>query len=218
MLAGAVMYLLEWVAIIPAGDSGPADPSLAASKVPALYTSHPTAVAFLTTWVSVVLLGRVLLVLGIRSALRSVGADTTLVTFGAAAMTLSVAMEVVSEAAVGAGTAVAAHSGSPELLRALDTLAGFTWNMVFGPLGVAVAVTAWAMLRSRAFPVWMPAVGMLGGVLLVVAGIASGPGYLHDGFARGLTSVGGVGVPLFWIWMLATGIFLLRRVTSDAKA
>jgi hypothetical protein len=107
VLAGAVLYLLEWAAIIPAGDSGPSDPGAAAGKVLGLYTAHQTSVAFLATWLSVVLIGRVLIILGIRAALRSVVADTTLVLFAAAAMTLSVVFEIVSESMVFAATVFA---------------------------------------------------------------------------------------------------------------
>jgi hypothetical protein len=215
VLAGAVLYLLEWVAIIPPGDSGPSDPGTASSKVLALYTGHPTAVAFLATWLSVVLIGRVLMILGIRKALQSVAADTTLVLFAAAAMTLSVVFEVVSESMVFAATVFAGRSDT-ELVRTFDTVGGIAWTMVFGPLGLAVLLTAWSMLRSRAFPTWICAVGLLGGALGVMAGLAAGPGYLHEGIARTLNGVGQIGVPLFWLWMLATGIFLVRRVRPAA--
>jgi hypothetical protein len=215
VLAGAVLYLLEWVAIIPAGDSGPSDPGLKSDKVLALYTAHPTAVAFLATWLSVVLIGRVLMILGIRTALQSVAADTTLVLFAAAAMTLSVVFEVVSESMVFAATVFAGRSDT-ELVRTFDTVGGIAWTMVFGPLGLAVLLTAWSMLRSRAFPTWICAVGLLGGALGVMAGLAAGPSYLHEGIARTLNGVGQIGVPLFWLWMLATGIFLVRRVRPAA--
>src|SRR4051794_27349682 len=160
VLAGAVMYLLEWAAIFPAGDSGPSDPGTASNKVLGLYTAHPTAVTFLATWCSVVLLGRVLIILGIRAALRSVIGNDVLAGWGAAAMAISVAMEIVSVSLMGSAEVLAARSADPDLIRAFDVLGGFTWNMVFGPLGVAVAATAWAMLRSRAFPAWICVVGL----------------------------------------------------------
>jgi hypothetical protein len=90
--------------------------------------------------------------------------------------------------------------------------------MVFGPLGLAVLLTAWSMLRSRAFPPWICVVGTLGGALLVMTGLAAGPGYLHEGTARTLVGIGQIGVPLFWLWMLATGIFLFRRTASPSTA
>jgi hypothetical protein len=166
---------------------------------------------------SVVLIGRVLIILGIRTALRSVVADTTVVLFAAAAMTLSVVFEVVSESMVFAATVFAGRSET-DLVRTFDTVGGIAWTMVFGPLGLAVLLTAWSMLRSRAFPTWICAAGLLGGALGVVAGLAAGPGYLHQGTARTLYGIGQIGVPLFWLWMLATGIFLFRRAASPKVA
>jgi hypothetical protein len=157
-------------------------------------------------------------VLGIRDALRSIGANDTLPLFAAAAMTLSVAMELVSEALVGAAGVLAAQSGDPNVIRALDAAAGTTWDVVFGLLGVAVAVSAWAMLRSRAFPLWICAVGLVGGVLMMLVGVFAGPARLHEGIARSISTTAQVGVPLFWVWMLATGIFLVRRAPARAGA
>jgi hypothetical protein len=74
------------------------------------------------------------------------------------------------------------------------------------------------MLRSRAFPLWICAAGLLGGALGVMAGLAAGPGYLHEGTARTINGIGQIGVPLSWLWMLATGIFLFRRTSSPSTA
>ena len=212
VLAGSLLYLLEWVAIIPAGDSGPSEPGTAGDKVLGLYTAHPTAATFLATWCAVVLLGRVLLILGIRDALRSLDRSTTLVSWAAVVMAISVALELLSLTTSGAASVLAAHGAEPDLIRALDAVSGFAWGMIFGPLGVAVLLASWSMLRSRAFPEWMCAGGLLGGVLLVVGGLFAGPAYLHEGTARDIHGFGMIGVPLFWFWMLATGIFLVRRV------
>jgi hypothetical protein len=212
VLAGAVLYLLEWVAIIPAGDSGPSAPGLASDKVLSLYTAHPTASTFLAVWCSVVLLGRVLLILGIRAAIRSTGRDDVLVTWAAAAMTISVAIELLSLTTSGAASVLAARSFDADVIRAVDLISAFAWGMIFGPLGLAVLMSAWSMLRSRAFPTWICAVGLAGGVLLVTAGLAAGPSFVHDGTARGIYSAAQSGVLLFWVWMLATGIFLVRRI------
>jgi hypothetical protein len=212
VLAGAVLYLLEWVAIIPAGDSGPSDPGTASDKVLGLYTAHPTAATFLATWCAVVLVGRILLILGIRDALRSLGRDRTVVSWAAAVMAMSVALELLSLTTSGAASVLAGRSSDPDLIRALDAVSGFAWGMIFGPLGLAVLLTAWSMLRSRAFPTWICVVGLVGGVLLVAGGLFAGPAYLHEGTARDIHGFGMIGVPLFWLWMLATGIFLWRRV------
>jgi hypothetical protein len=216
VLIGAVLYLLEWVAIIPAGESGPADAGSSRDEVLALYQDHPKTVLFLTTWCSLVLLGRLLIVTGIRQSLRSRGAASPVSDLAVGAMTVSVAMELLSLVFVGTAQAFAQQAGQDSTVVILDTAAAIAWLCVFAPLGLSVGCAAWAMLASRAFPTWIPAVGLAGGLLLVVGGVAGGPGYLEDGGLRDLAGVGQGGVPLFWLWMLATGIYLWRRTAGTS--
>jgi hypothetical protein len=211
VLIGAVLYLLEWVAIIPAGDSGPADPGSTRDEVLALYQDHPKAVLFITTWCSLVLLGRILIVSGIRQALRSTGSAGPLTDLAVASMALSIAMELLSLVCVGTAQAFATQSGQESTVVMFDTASAIAWMCVFAPLGASVGCASWAMLSSRAFPTWIPAVGIAGGVLMAFGGVIGGPGYLEDGTLRDLGGVGMGGVPLFWVWMLATGIYLWRR-------
>jgi hypothetical protein len=218
VLAGAVLYLLEWVAIIPGGDSGPADAGASRADVLELYQDHPKAVLLITTWCAAVLLGRVLIVTGLRTALRSVGAATPLTDLAVAAMTLSVAMELLSLVAVGTAQVLAVRGGQDDLVVALDTAAGLAFLAILPPLGAAVGTSAWSMLRSRAFATWIPAIGLASGVLLVLGGVVGGPGYLESGALRDLGGIGMIGIPLFWVWMLATGVVLWRRTPRDAAA
>ncbi|HUR13576.1 MAG TPA: DUF4386 family protein [Mycobacteriales bacterium] len=218
VLGGAMLYLLEWVAIIPAGDSGPADPGSNRSEVLKLYQDHPRAVLLITTWCAVVLLGRVLIMTGLRQSLRTAAAATPLTDLAVGAMTVSVAMELLSLVSVGTAQVLAEQGGQDDLVAALDTAAAIGWLCVFGPLGVSVACAAWSSLRSRAFPAWIPWVGLASGALLVAGSVLGGPGYLEDGTLRDLSSLGMIGVPLFWLWMLATGIFLWRRTPRGGEA
>lgn len=211
VLLGAVLYLLEWVAIIPAGDSGPADAGSSREEVLALYRDHPKAVLFITTWCSLVLLGRVLIVSGIRRSLRSIGSADALTDLAVAAMAVSVALELLSVIAVGTAQVFALQAGQESLVVAFDTLAAIAWTCILAPLGLSVGCASWSMLSSGAFPLWIPAVGIAAGVLLAFAGVVSGPGYLEDGTLRDLGGIGMGGIPLFWVWMLATGIYLWRR-------
>jgi hypothetical protein len=211
VLTGAVMYLLEWVAIIPAGNTGPADPGSSKAEVLKLYQDHPKAVLFIATWCSLVLLGRVLIVTGVRDALRSIGHGSPLVDLAVGAMTVSVVVELLSVMSVATGQVLAVQGGHDDTVVMLDTLAGLAYACILPPLGLAVGLSAITMLRSRAFPIWIPAVGCLSGVLLVVGGVLGGPGYLEDGTARSLSGLATPGVPLFWLWMLSTGIYLVRR-------
>jgi hypothetical protein len=219
MLLGAVVYLLEWVAIIAAGDTGPVDPGTRSPRaVFDLYAAHPRAVGFLASWVSLVLLGRIVLVLGLRSALRTAGHDSLVIDVAVWAMAVSVVVEVVTYAVVGAGAAVASGGGSVEVVNGLDATAGLMNRMIFAPLGVAVGLGAVAMLRSGLFPLWMTLLGAIGAVLLVAGGVVSGPGYVQSGAFRALSNVGMVGVPFFWLWMLSTGVFLFVRAPRRTAA
>jgi hypothetical protein len=211
VLAGAVLYLLEWVAIIPAGDSGPADPGSSREEVLALYQDHPKAVLLITTWCSLVLLGRVLIVSGIRQSLRSTGSAGPLTDLAVAAMAVSVALELLSLVCVGTAQAFAQQGGQESTVIVFDTAAAIAWLCILAPLGLSVGCASWAMLSSRAFPTWIPALGIASGVLMAFGGVVGGPGYLEDGTLRDLGGVGMGGIPLFWMWMLASGIYLWRR-------
>ncbi|HUR52108.1 MAG TPA: hypothetical protein VMZ11_08290, partial [Mycobacteriales bacterium] len=207
VLTGAVMYLLEWVAILAAGETGPADPGTSRADVLKLYQDHPKAVLFITSWCALVLLGRVLIVTGLRAALRTVGAASPLLDLAVAAMAVGVAMELVSLLSVGTAQVVAQNGGEEGTILALDTLGGLAFLCILPPLGLAVGASSWAMLRSRAFPVWIPAVGLVGGVLIALGGVVGGPGYLESGTLRDVGNVGTAGIPLFWVWMLASGVY-----------
>ena len=216
VLAGAVMYLLEWVAIIPAGNSGPADPGASRADTLKLYQDHPKAVLFIASWCALVLLGRVLIVAGIREALRSAGAATPLNDLAVGAMAVSVALELVSVVAVGAAQALAVRGDSEGVLQ-LDAVAAVAWLCILPPLGLSVGLTAWSMLRCRAFATWIPVVGLVGGALIVLGGVLGGPGYVAEGGFRNVSGVGQAGIPLFWVWMIATGIVLWRRASPAAE-
>jgi hypothetical protein len=216
-LVGAVLYLLEWAAILPAGSTGPADPGSSQQEVLALYQDHRSLVMFMVTWCSVVLLGRLLIMTGVRAALRPLDASAPLLDLAVAAMAVSVALELIMLALVGAAEAVAAHGGSADTVVTLDTAGGVAGLMLWGPLGLSLLAASWAMLTSRAFPTWIPAVGIAGGVLLSVGSVLGGPGYLHSGALRTLNGVGMGGTTLFWVWMLATGIYLWRRTPSSPR-
>ena len=93
-LVGAIVYLLEWVAI--AGFHAGSTPTtfLKPDAVVAMYTSHAGGVAAAASWYSLVLLGRILFTVGIRDSLKRSGADTLLADFAVGAMAVSVILEI----------------------------------------------------------------------------------------------------------------------------
>jgi hypothetical protein len=65
-LSGAVLYLLEWVAIIGIRAEGPFDLGTPTGQVVPGYTGHADALAVMAGWFSIVLIGRVLFVIGVN--------------------------------------------------------------------------------------------------------------------------------------------------------
>jgi hypothetical protein len=110
-----------------------------------------------------------------------------------------------------------APSAPDDAVVQLDTVAGLAFLCILPPLGLAVGLSAWTMLRSRAFPLWIPAVGLLSGIVLAVGGALGGPGYVASGTFRGIAGAAGIGVPLFWVWMVATGVILWRRTGPEVS-
>jgi len=202
-LAGAVIYLLEWVAIIAAHATQP--PAKPEAMV-AYYSARSIAYPLMATWFSLVLPGRILYVAGLRHALRRSGYESVLADMALAAMAVSVVIEV-ARYALSAAAAQVAHLGDVSAVIALD--AGGHWlnAMVVIPFGVAVASAAAAQRQSRLFPAW-----------LVWGGLASGLVVILDGFVGSLTLAGvtmpqilavpNFAVPVAWIWMIATGVVL----------
>lgn len=214
VLIGALVYLLEWVAIVPAGNTGPSDPGAKASDVVALYSHDALKQAFLVSWLSVVLLGRIAIPVGIRSALRDSGRSMVLAEIAVGAMALSVALEVAGEAVVGAAVLLAASGTDGATIVQLDGTAGWILSMVWGPLGVSVLASSFCLFRTRLVPTWTQWIGMVGGALIIIKGIATGPSIVQAGTWRTVADLASVGVPAFWLWMLATGVYLFIRTPT----
>jgi hypothetical protein len=133
-----------------------------------------------------------------------------------AAMAISVAVELLAMAFVAGATVLADRGADDAVVQQLDVMGGVTWMLIFGPAAIAVLLSSWAMLRTRTFPTWISVVGLVGGAALIVSAALSGPGYLHDGAARGIAAATQGGIALMWLWMLAAGIFLVRRAPARA--
>ena len=84
-----------------------------------------------------------------------------------------------------------------------------TWTILF--LGVAPVLIAAAMMRSRAFPAWLAAMGALGGICCIVVGVHN----LVSEEQTALDVLFLVGSLLVTAWLLVAGV-LLRRAPVDA--
>jgi hypothetical protein len=79
------------------------------------------------------------------------------------------------------------------------------WALLWGATGLGVLCLRWAMLRSVLFPRVLAGLGLLGGVLMTVDGVAFGaPEYASAQAA--LQAAGFV----MWIWMIWSGVLMWR--------
>ena len=208
-LVGAAMYFLEWVAIL----SIPSVPTEKLGHDPnaivAAY-SHPKAIGVAAGWFSVVLFGRVIFTIGLRDAFRGLRRERLFANIAVAAMGLSVAIEVVSFGITAAAAWVAEAGGNQGAVVALDAASEVLFKLVIGPIGVSVLAGSIAMILSRLFPRWLGWVGILGGSLLLVAGIIGVGGLGARGTFHNVAGALMGGVPIVWIWMIATSVVLFR--------
>ena len=221
-LAGAIIYLLEWVAIagwLPQlfgfSTSGPAIPSGPGTKsadiVSAYSQASVAAMALGAGWYGLVLPGRILLIAGIRQALRRSWGDSAFADLAVAAMALSVVLETASYA-VAAGVGHAAASGVDQsAVVSGDAISNLLNLSIWSPLGLSILAISVVMLQSRLFPWWLCWPGVAVGAALCVTGVIFGAGSQVGGqlyqVAGGLQSWGTLG---FWVWMLVTGVILFR--------
>jgi hypothetical protein len=211
VLAGAVLYLLEWVAIVAAAIPVPLGATASGADVLAAYSGHQEALGWAAGWFSVVLLGRILIVTGLRTALADSGRREPLMDFAVAAMAVSVTLEIATYAMTAGASWYAGHGGSLGQVRGLDSAAFYVNNMIWGPCGVAVVCCGVAMWRSALFPRVLNALALVGGAALILAGVAfQSPRF--TALSDGLTS----GAVLFWVWMLWTGVLLWRATRRVA--
>jgi hypothetical protein len=210
-LAGAILYLSEWLVIPFVVDLPTDDLGEDASTIAAAYAGHGTELAFLAGWLSFALLGRILFVCALRSAFRSSPRELTLVDFAVGAMTVSVAVEIVQLGLVATGGWLAEADADPSAIVALDGAGTVLFGLIVVPIGASVLASGIAMLRSGLFARWLGWLGVVAGGLVVIGGVvlttgAGDTGTLHD-LADPLT---GPPVALFWIWMIATSVVLFR--------
>jgi hypothetical protein len=205
VLAGAVLYLLEWVAIIVAAVGVPLGATASAHDLAAAYAGHSDALGWAAGWFCVVELGRVLLMLGLRSALAATGRTHPLMDLAVIAMAVSVALEIVVYAVAAGASWSLDNGGSLATTRALDAVAFQTNMTLYGPAGVSVLCAALAMWRSGAFSRALAGLGAVGGSLLIVIGLALvAPRF--SGAADAFSSA----ALLMWVWMLWTGVVVWR--------
>ncbi len=211
VLLGALLYLLEWVAIIAAKVNAPLGAGASTRDLLAAYEGRVQSLGWAAGWFSVVLLGRVLIMIGLKTALDRSGREHSLMGLAVAAMLASVVVEVATYAMVSGAAWARAQGSDTSTLRGLDAAAFQLDLMIYGPLGVAMLCAGIAMWTSRLFPRVLSALALVSGALPVCAAVAATAPKL-SGLMDALTAA----VLLFWVWMLWLGVLLWRAapVTS----
>ena len=195
-LAGVAMYFLEWVGIIAFNFGNvPASQGTKAAEILAQYVQHGPGIELLAGWLSLVLLGRILFVAGIRHALRRSGADTLLADFAVLAMAVSVILEVAAYAIASGGAYAAAGGADQSTIVGIDGVANFVNLILAAPIGVSVLAASLAMVRSRLFPAWLSWLGVAAGLFTCVYGVIVGPAFAAGGTCAAALCVTGSVLP-----------------------
>ena len=221
-LAGVSIYFLEWVGIA-AFDIGnvPASQGTNAAEILAQYAQHGTATALLAGWESLVLLGRILFVAGIRDGLHRSGARTLLADFALVAMAVSVIVEISTWSLVAGGAYAAVNGADQSTLVGIDALANFRLAVLGAPLAASILAASVAMLRSQLFPAWLCWLGLIAGAVASVYGVIAGAVFAAGSQCASALCLTGSGLPGLaqvislallgvWIWMIVTGVVLFR--------
>ena len=205
VLAGSVLYLLEWVAIAVAHVDAPLGADVSATHVASAYSGSAETWGWAAGWFSIVLLGRVLIMTGLRATLTESGRPQRIMDFAVAVMAVSVAIEITTYAVVAGGAWYLDNGGSVAAVRGMDAAMFGLGKMVFGTAGVSVICAAAAMWASGLFSRVLCTIGLVGGVGMAVSALAfAAPKF--NGFNDTLSS----GALLFWIWMLWAGVVCWR--------
>jgi hypothetical protein len=214
VLIGAIVYLLEWVAIVWAGVVGVdalVTRGTGTSDLHGSYDGHADAVASMAGWFAVVLLGRVLIFIGLRHAFAESGYRHPLLDLAVVAAAASVVLEIASYG-LAAAAADRAEAGEEAQSVLLDQAGSGLNLMIAGGLGVAVVATSWCMLQSRLFSRALAIVGLVAGIVIVAAQLTVAPSL------ESLFDVLFALVLLFWVWMIWAGIVCWRRAPRSDRA
>jgi len=202
VLVGIVLYLCEFVGFAIAGGYPSNEPGTPLDQVPAAYVGFEDGAGFLVGWMALVLTGRILIVIGLRSVIGR----SALLDWAVAAMVVSVVVEVVSVGAIAAAAALVAKAAGLDSVVMADQLA---WSLGSGATaagGLAALLAALGMSRSGLFPRALTAVGVVLGAVMLTSGLLAGAPATYP-----VASTLSIAVLFWFCWVVWTGILLARR-------
>jgi hypothetical protein len=210
-LGGTILYLSEWLVIPFVPDLPTDDLGDDVSAIAGDYAGHGTDLAFLAGWVSFALLGRIVFVAALRSALRASSREPVLADIAVAAMTLSVGIEIVQLGLVASAGWLGESEVDPAAIAGLDAVGTVLFGLVLIPLGASVLASSVAMLLSGLFSRWLCWLGVAAGAFVILGGVVGTTGAGDTGTVHDLGDpLTGIPVAAFWVWMIVTSIVLFR--------
>ncbi|MGH2811194.1 MAG: hypothetical protein ACRDI1_00585 [Actinomycetota bacterium] len=214
-LMGAALYFLEWL-VIPFLPDVPTDQlGRGPQAIVDAYVGEGSLVAFAAGWFAVVLIGRVLYAIALRDSLEASGYPSTSARFAVGAMTVSVAIELVSFGAVAAGGWLAENQAGTDAIVALDAAGSIIFLLVFALIGVSTLAASLAMFASGLFRNWVCWLGIFSGGLTIVGGIIEPVRAGATGTFQELGELpNALGSLTFWVWILVTSIILWRSAPT----
>lgn len=214
-LFGAVLYFGEWIGIAIAPGLPTEKLGVDPGSIVAAYLEDPPKTAFLAAWLALVIPGRIIFCIGLRDSLRQSPRSVRLADVAVGVMVVSVTVEVVAYGLVATGAWLAKAGSAPDAVVALDAANSTLFNLIIVPLGTAVFAGSLAMLLSGLFARWLAWFGIVTGALLVVGTITSST---TMGSGGTLYDLGRIPIPLFWIWIIITGVVLFRAAPRRERA
>ena len=202
VLAGILLYLCEFVGFAIAGGYPSTEPGTPLDQIPAAYVGFENGAGFLVGWMALVLTGRILIVIGLRSVIGR----NALLDWAVAAMVVSVAVEVVSVAAMAAAAALVTNGAGVDAVVVADQLA---WTLGSGATtagGLAALLAAVGMWRSGLFPRTLAWSGVALGAVMLTSGLLAGAPQTYP-----VASTLSIAVLFWFAWVLWTGVLLARR-------
>ena len=98
----------------------------------------------------------------------------------------------------------------PTVVKTLLAAADFAFPFPIAALVAATSIAAW---RSAIWPTWLACVGVVGGIWLMVGGLA----LARHGFFAPTSGARLTGWAFFFVWVLAGSAFLLRKPQQERK-
>lgn len=213
MLAGVLISMLEFISIIWTGARGVvAQPEIGTSVADLLlsFQGNETAITIMVGWLSLILSGRILMIIGLKNSLTASRRSHPIMDFAVIMAAINVVLEVLTYTFF--ASAAQLGEAHPEGMLAMQWTAGALDRLFLGALGVSIFCSAWAMMKSEIFSKALTFIGMIAGFTVALSALFMAPSLtkIYEGLL--------IGAPLAMLWMFWTGILLWKNAPKKVSA